>query len=554
MASNKFLTFSIFLISILAWQGTLLGQNEINSKRIKKFDSDDGTPYPYMTPGISSQEIYIQHDPCLKLSPGNFSHVWRRSWSKTGNLLYTEYDLFLEELSSYELDISREEDIFHLAKRDTFLRVFTSEYDYKRKANHIRMYEFGLKGGKEESVQTLWLHPGSYGEFVRHDLSPDGKYLLLYQPFGYKRGVRSTYLNELIVNYEENYSLFSRSGGVKYSVFNLDNTEDVLVDTLSWKDKKSWIGLRTGIDNGGHVYASLFDRKGTMTIYQKRSDEEKVRELSYDELPSWRELMETYSGFQIPRIGANGKVYITLTEKIKSGKLRGIKSFRIVTFDFNSGDIITKGEAEITSSLKVQVNKARQDFGMRPNKRFDYFQVRDLIEMPDESLILVAQKYILNLPNNIALDIPKRGNFEEYAEELVIFEFDEEGNPQQAIIIPSSQRSVTIEERLGIFYHMEINKETKELKLLTREASGDRLKGPERLYYRMIDIEKGNYSDRKLIYKGKRRDQYFLKAYTEWLNEDLLSFMVMEGLKGQVYLVTVNVNQEEDENQNLTGD
>ncbi|MEL6627108.1 MAG: hypothetical protein AAFQ92_16415, partial [Bacteroidota bacterium] len=54
-------------------------------------------------------------------------------------------------------------------------------------------------------------------------------------------------------------------------------------------------------------------------------------------------------------------------------------------------------------------------------------------------------------------------------------------------------------------------------------------------------------SPRKLVYERKRRNQYVLDAFIEWLNDDLICFIALDGDQGAAYLVTVNLAMEPEE-------
>lgn len=531
----------IFLPSLV------LGQRLISSKKIKKFPTNDPVFYPYTTPSIGSEEVYIIHDPAIRLSDGSFVHIWEKSWSKKGYRELTHYDLFLEEISSGELQLEREEDVIHTIPEDTILNIYTYEYDYSDQRHHVRHRRVGVAGTEILESKSIWLSNGRFGEQVTARFSPDKKLMLLSQPLGYRKGSKSYYIEDVIFNYQDVQPRHTRTGGINFMVFDLQKNKVLHADSILWKDKKKWISTGTGVDNQGNVYAGIYDRKNKFIAYEWHASDEKQQQMAYDELPSYRDFLDVYSGFIGLKVGKDRKAYISQTKRVKNGKLRGTKNFQVICFDFKTGELDLKRDVEISSGLKVQIGKVREEFGLKANKRFENYLITDFMELEDESILLITQKYGLNTSNAVAIDFPRRGKYEEYAEELVLFEFDPEGNIQKALVVPSYQRSTDVLDRMGFFYDIQVNEASKQIDLITREASGKKLRGPDRLFLRKIDMEKGLVTDRKLIYKGERRDQFFLKAFSQWLNEDLISFIVLEGVRGQAYLVTVNIAQEPEE-------
>ncbi|RMG72627.1 MAG: hypothetical protein D6722_05150, partial [Bacteroidetes bacterium] len=123
---------------------------------------------------------------------------------------------------------------------------------------------------------------------------------------------------------------------------------------------------------------------------------------------------------------------------------------------------------------------------------------------------------------------------------------DPEGRIRQALIVPTEQDA---EGPLGYThapYFLQVDRARKRLQLITREPSGEKRNGPERFFYRTVDLETAVVSPALQIYEGQRRNQYFLKAYAHWLNPDILAFMMMDGDHGQIYNVVVNVAAEPD--------
>ena len=160
---------------------------------------------------------------------------------------------------------------------------------------------------------------------------------------------------------------------------------------------------------------------------------------------------------------------------------------------------------------------------------FDQYLIKEIIEMPDESILLLTQKYE---SYNLRQSITPQGMIRSYqsiAEEILLFEFTPVGKVQKAIIIPLRQKAATDLERISRFYTHHLNKETWEMQLITWEDGGEKRLKPPKIFYRKVDLKEGTYSDRQQIFEGRRRNQFFLKAYTLFLNPGVAVMMVLDG-------------------------
>ena len=83
-------------------------------------------------------------------------------------------------------------------------------------------------------------------------------------------------------------------------------------------------------------------------------------QLDFDGGPKYKDLTDPYY-IQLPMVtGDQDRVYLTVAERVLKGRLRGTKSYQIVTFDFKSQAIDLSRKVEITSSLLVQIEKAEK--------------------------------------------------------------------------------------------------------------------------------------------------------------------------------------------------
>jgi hypothetical protein len=95
-----------------------------------------------------------------------------------------------------------------------------------------------------------------------------------------------------------------------------------------------------------------------------------------------------------------------------------------------------------------------------------------------------------------------------------------------------------------MYYEAFLDTAQQRMHLLTREASGDNMRGPDRLYYRQVNLATGRVSRRILLFEGDRRNQYWVRGYTTWLTPAIATFLIIDGTKGKPLLVSANLEAE----------
>ncbi|MEM6766652.1 MAG: hypothetical protein AAF655_17075, partial [Bacteroidota bacterium] len=247
-------------------------------------------------------------------------------------------------------------------------------------------------------------------------------------------------------------------------------------------------------------------------------------------------------------IGENGHVYLAISDREKARGNWHTFGFKVLDFDFIKEEVNTKRNVRTNSTVHIQVSKAREKYGLKPAKRFDKYMILDIRMMQDQSMWLITQKVeeerLVSSFSGTSGFLPKMGM---HLQEIVMFEFNPEGEFTKSIVIPSQQYSFASETQPSLFFQLTYDQENNVFKILTEEKSGDKLNLAERLFYREVDLNTSEVSERKLIYKGRRNFQLWYKFYSVWLNHSILATMVEEGYREKVYMMTIDLNAEPEE-------
>ena len=550
MAIMKNTNNIIYLIALLLiFPCGLSAQAVIGKEKVKDFPTDAPWIYPYESLDLNGNKIYLAHTPTVQMSEGTFIHLWKPENGFNRERVIRKYNLLAEELWELELELEKDEEIFHMYKHEGNLVLLSAEVSSFNDYHLARSRIIEPDSGKIIQSDILFRHELNKDQDLGFEISPDSSKFLFYyfQHENPNRGVRIYYD---FVHWDEQVGFkASHIRKIPFIVFGNDLTEKHK-GTLTIENKKL-VTLDCQVDNEGNVYALSFEKPNQLQVRQYHAKSKEVSKLVYKDFVKYSDLnIPFYTQFPA-LVGQDEKIYITVAERVLKGRRRGTKAYKIISFDFKSKEIDLSREVPINSSLLVQLEKQREEFGMRPLKRFDEFWIRDLIEMPDQSLWLVIQKFGHgNLSGRMYENIWEGSQGQQELGEIILFQFDPQGDIQQAIIVTSQQYVNNFMERLGQFYFMDIDKQRGHIRLLTREPSLENLRGPDRLYYRFIDLNTSRVSDRLQIYDGKRRNQYFIKPYTVWMNPDILTFVIVEGDDGTAYVVTVNLQAEEEEDEN----
>lgn len=541
----KFPLPCLWLLSLLL-PLVLPAQALLGERRLKEHEANEVWPYPYDGFSLQGVQTFIPFDPLAATDPGHFVQLWKPRRGSYRDRRLTAYNLFLEQLWETELELGRNETILHFMPADTLVLLLSTEFDYSQKAHTARARTYGASSGQLYRDTIVWTVFGESDLEILFSPSPDGQQLLLYH----------YYQDKALRRVSRHYDHVHWDDRPGYKARHAEHLTYLLIDPQLTPQAQGTFDLRTRRrlvldcrpDDAGHVYVTVHERPKQLHVYQRRRGDSTQRHLVYEDFVRLEYLTNDRYAHLPPLAGRGQRFYVSMGEVQRRGRMRGTRAFRVVCFDFARGEVDLRREAEVTSTLLVAVQKQREAFDLRPLRRFENYVLRDLIEMSDSSLWLITQHTeehsIRTGGDPLRPDSPTRTQYK--MEDLILFEFDPGGRVRQALIVPSEQQVNGPLAYASAPYFLHSDPQRKQLRLITREPSGDKRHGPERFFYRFIDLPSAHVSPRLQLYEGKRRNQYFLKAYAQWMNPDILTFMMMDGDNGQRYLVVVNVAAEPD--------
>ncbi|MFK7923765.1 MAG: hypothetical protein AB8H47_17530 [Bacteroidia bacterium] len=546
----QFMRKVLYLIGIyLICGGSLSAQELISSLKLEDFEFEDDL-YPFADFDRNGTLAYVEFEPVALLEPGAFIQMWRKERKSSQKHYITRYNLLLEEAWTIEMELDWQEDILHMFHNGEDLMVLTYEYDGLAGIHVIRNRSFDLDTGEENLKSIVFQYGGKSDQEVFFDFSPDDQTLTLFYYTRHKESRRvGIYYDYIKRNHEIGAKVF-KPGNVVFNTYNRYLELQYKGEFELPQSKMTWLDAQ--IDNQGNFYLLGLNKPTLLTAFCFDQKTESLSTLTYERFVERQELNEAYFTHFPPTISGHAKrIYIAHAEREIRGKLKGTQAFQIVSFDFDKEVVDLSRRIDINSSLLVTVEKQREDFGVPPLKRFDGFMIQEIIEMPDERLWLITQKFDAHQYAGTPSEFGPMAAQEHVIQEVVMYEFEPNGEIRQALIVPSYQRSQNLYEKAGEFYSYHLESETGILSMMTREPSGDKLRGPDRLYTRMVNLNTSEVSNRKLVYEGQRRTQYFLRPYTVWHNNFLVSFVVLDGEQGEAWLVSVNLlgepSEEKDE-------
>ena len=517
----------------------LQGQAVVGEVKLKKYSTEGFELYPYDFLDPYGKTVYIAHDPSVKVSEGEVVQIWQPDRGSYRDRILRKYNILMEMIWEKEFELDREEEILHFFKVDTTVILLTTITDYTQNQHVVKAHKFGLTSGEIVQTDIWWIVSAQDDNGIHFDLAPDGKSLLCYY-FAHERNNRNVALYYDHVRRDDQAGYRATAvHRVHFIVMTKDGSK-IEEGFLEPNNRKLTL-LNCQVDNQANVYITAYEKPESIKVFQWNAKRKEQQELIYQEAFPFHELREPYTTHFPPTVGLGEKLFIAFSDRVKRGKGKGTKAFSIVAFDFEKGKVDVSRRLEINSTFQVMVEKQREAYGLKPVPRFDEFMIREIIQMEDSSLWLITQKYNFHSMAGANYASPDIGPADQKMEELILYEFSPEGKARQAIVIPTMQYIQSMAERVGQFYDMEVDKQERIIQLITREPSGEKLKGPDRIYYRKIDLNTREISDRLQIYQGKRRDQYLLKAYVEWINPAIVSFLMIDGDSGNAYNVAINV-------------
>jgi len=525
---------------LIAWVGLLSGQVLLHDLEVEKFENDQEDFYPYSTWARAPLEPLLDFEPTLKLTDGSFVQLWKpdKFTSRKRNL--SHYNLLLEEAWTLELEITRNESILGMMQHGDTLSIITHEYEFLPRNHTLRARQVLLEAGEELDTRLIQIISGRSADQLFYSFSPNRKRVAFYT-FEHRNPLRR-------VNTE--YTHIDRRQRLGYRVYHADQAIVHIYDEGLKERSRGVMNLPTrkhlllgeDLDNEGNLYLYYYERKNIVKVIFRNAENGDVKTLTYDEdVPDLFDLENEYASHVPPSLGQGKKVLWGFADRVKRGKKRGIHSFRIVVFDFEKLTVNDEREAPVNSTLRVAVEKQRDAYHLPPLRRFDEYKIQEIVELPSGVMWLLTQKYEFVRADAQNAGYGSRGRIEDRIEELVMFQFDAEGQIQQAAIAPSTQLVRSFYDRLGGFYSMQVDTTEEVMHIVTREGSGKKMKDPDRLFYRYLDLETGYVSPRVQIYDAETRHQHWIRGYTTWLAPGIFSTVVMERSPGPVHLISVNL-------------
>ena len=285
-----------------------------------------------------------------------------------------------------------------------------------------------------------------------------------------------------------------------------------------------------------------------MLQYDPSTQQEKV--LAFDQFPRFWEDIKDADILLPMKIGKDQRLYAAYSDQGKKQHLgKQINGFQVITYDFAALEVNLSRKVDITSTVLIQISKARKEAGLRQINKFKHYRLQEIVELPDGSMMLITQKILeenFSTRTNAYFEIGNRQNmsFAYELEELILFLFDPSGTFRRMIVVPSSQQVESDMDQLGWFYEKHLDWENSTLHVLTHEDGGDNFQDPKRLFHRKVDLRTGEVSERTQIFDHKRRKHLFAKSFTTWLNNQVVTTLVHAhtSISTKTYLLSISLD------------
>lgn len=534
---------SLFFISILllspAAAQSILGQQEIKDISI------DEVVYPYETLDSGGRITYMAHLPAIKLSEGEFAYIWKPQRKSERTRVLTLYNVVMEERWQESFKLELGEWVLHMFKNDEQLVVLTYEYEWQDRSHIIYMRRFDLLTGESGDREALFSHRADETREFFFDFSPDGKQFVIYHYDRFNANKSFNILFDYLYSDERLGHRANRAEILRFTRFSIGlDTLDVGEIIINPDASPRIWAMGCQLDNDGNLYTTLYEEKTTLSMIQYNAATGTKQKLSYDEYPNIYKMTDPFDTHLPVEIGNFEKAYVTIAAREKMRGRKQLKALNLITFDFKRGVVDETRKVDVNSSLLVGVAKRKQAFGLKADKSFDNYLIKEIVEMPDQSVWMITQRYeydYLEAPfyeNRTLSNAPASR-----IEEVILYDFAPDGSFRKAIVVPSFQQTDHAKDLAGNFYTLNVDRDTYEMRFITHERSGDNLKGPHRIFYRKVDLKTGEATARKILYEGEKKGQGFFKLYTVWLSSAVVAMLVEDGYNGKTYVVSVAVEQ-----------
>ncbi len=496
---------------------------------------------PYDMLDLTGFMVFPRYDPVVQVGGGDIVYLWRPEFAGLTRRHLSRFNIFMEQVWDVEFRIEQNESIiYHHTIEDTIV-VLTVHDLYKEKRQDIFAHYFEPDSGKLIRKVAIAEFLGGSEAPVFFTTSKSKETLLFFQLRREDGSRRVSYYTDYLNSRGEVGFQGMKMTEIIYSSFT-PSLEQLYTGTVKLTlDKKAKL-VDLSPDDFGNLYLSWFDKPDQLSIEYIQLENQARRTLQTDGFPRPEMLRYLYDTGFPPYIFEAGQVYLPMAERIEKGRDRGIKSFEMIHFDFEAMETGTTYKVDIASGLLVAIEKSREEINARRLRLFDQYIIRDVVELENGKTWMVTQFFSHDNFRGITATSPGiQQTFEQYVGELVIYVFDTLNQPEQAIIVPSSQSLRGVRDRMTQFADLHFDEAAGKLNILIREDSGDNYRGPGRLYFRSVDLETGIVSPRKLVYETRRRTHHTPFAFVEWVNGDILQILSYEGDDERIYGVSINL-------------
>ena len=526
---SQLLTFYIGCLSFVSAQ-TIIGSYPLQDQSFLQ------EIYPYTWIEYAGDSYGICTQPALRLSQSEFIYL-RKPQTDNQKRIITCFDLLAKPQWENHLRLAKGEEIFSLYRSHENLIALC--YSQKKRPWQYSIYArcYDLKDGSPLPRKPIYGLESKQPAYIGWDLSPDSSFLVVYH-YELNNGKKGRPTHDFPAGFDKIGHKISHVSKLHFKVFGkdlneIDGGEILLTSLLSPKAQV----LDCQLDNRANLCITSFQKDSGLTLIRRKAGEDVLSTLTYQQFPD-PFADPPYQAHLLPVCQPSGRVLAAHALRQR----KEIQRLRVVSFDFDTHSVDTSRVAKISSSFRVKVAKERQSASLKPSIKFDGHMIKELFELEDGTVWLLTQRYTVGAhPHRFDLDhVVNQDDQNSTLEEIILYEFTPDKQAKKAIILPMLQQANSPLERVSRFYSMEVNPQTHEMHLITREYDGDRMTEPPRIFYRHISLDLGLYSDRRMIYNGKQKNQFYIRAYTLFLNPKVAVMMVVNGDK-EAYPEVVSV-------------
>ena len=540
--SRIFLFSASLLASLLpaaAPAQSVLGQQEIKDISIGE------VVYPYESLDSGGRITYMAHLPAIKLSEGEFAYLWKPQRKSERMRIVALYNVVMQERwqTSFKLEVG--EEVIHLFRNEEDLIVMSYEYEWQNREHMVYIRKLDLLTGDHGERERLFSHKADVNRELFFDFSPDGQQFIVYHYDRFDAVKSFNLLYDYLYSDERLGHRANRAEMVRYSRYNtrLEALGKGQIPINPDGSPRIW-AMGCQLDNAGNIYTTLYEEKTTLSIIQYNVATGTSEKLSFDGYPNMYRMTDPFDTHLPVEVGNFEKAYVTIAEREKRGGKKQLQELNLITFDFRAGVVDERRKVNVNSSLLVGVAKHKRAFGLKADKSFDNYLIKEIVEMPDQSVWLITQRYEYSYLGGGFYETRSLANSQaSRIEEVILYDFSPEGNFRKAVVVPSFQQADHAKDLAGHFYTLNVDRDSYEMHFITHERSGENLKGPHRIFYRKVDLKTGDATPRKILYEGEKKGQGFYKLYTVWLSSSVVAMLVEDGYNGKTYAVSVAVEQ-----------